>query len=89
MRFSTCSAASTNHSKGYPAEEYWVTTEDGYILNMQRIPHGRNGTAPGPVVFLQHCLLGASPDWLVNLANESLAFILANAGFDVNVLGNT
>lgn len=28
-------------TKGYPAENHWVTTQDGYILNLQRIPHGK------------------------------------------------
>lgn len=29
-------------SKGYPCENHYATTEDGFILNMQRIPRGQS-----------------------------------------------
>lgn len=53
----------------YPLEIHQVTTSDGYILTMHRIPHGRDQnndpSAKRPVVFVMHGLLSSSADWVL------------------------
>lgn len=52
---------------GYTCEVHKVTTPDGYILTMHRIPHGKTGVTNNnrPVVYLQHGLLASSADWII------------------------
>ncbi|XP_028155985.1 lipase 3-like [Ostrinia furnacalis] len=80
---------------GYPIESHEVTTSDGYILTMHRIPHGRdqnNRPDPNkPVVFLMHGMLSSSADYLVLGPGNALGYVLAEEGYDVwlgNARGN-
>ncbi|XP_063593362.1 lipase lipl-1-like [Penaeus indicus] len=58
---------------GYPVETHHLTTEDGYILEMHRIPHGISGPSESrPVAFLEHCLLCSSADYIMNVPEKAL-----------------
>ena len=72
---------------GYPIEEHFVLTEDGYILGMHRIPYGKSGKnggiKPGPPVFLAHGLTSSSAQWVFGPPEKSLGLLLADAGNDI------
>lgn len=68
-----------------------MTTPDGYILSLFRIPHGVKNSTSGDrkePVFIQHGLMSSAMDFLVTGPDRALGFIMADAGYDV-WLGNT
>ncbi|KAF2882050.1 hypothetical protein ILUMI_24122 [Ignelater luminosus] len=71
---------------GYPVEVHKVITLDGYILTVFRIPNYYSKTPRREPVFLQHGWM-SSAAFFVAHGKESLAFELADNGYDV-WLGN-
>ncbi|XP_047172447.1 triacylglycerol lipase 2 isoform X2 [Vigna umbellata] len=81
-----CSSSVIVH--GYECQEHEVTTNDGYILSVQRIPEGRGGKGSGSrtskqPVIIQHGVLVDGVTWLLNSPEQDLPLILADNGFDV------
>ncbi|CAN0924678.1 Triacylglycerol lipase 2, partial [Linum grandiflorum] len=73
---------------GYKCEEVYVTTKDGFILNLQRISTGKtikggNRKSKLPPVLIQHGLLVDGITWLMNSPQQNLPMILVDQGFDV------
>lgn len=76
------------HYLHYPAKEYDVVTQDGYILKLFRVQAKHSELVnTKPVVLIQHGLLDVSDSFIVNEEQSAPALILANQGYDV-WLGN-
>ncbi|XP_062540108.1 lipase 3-like [Armigeres subalbatus] len=72
---------------GYKVEVHSVTTEDGYMLTLFRIMPRKPSTSKKLPVFVMHGLLGSSADFVITGPNNSLAYYLADDGYEV-WLGN-
>ncbi|XP_075529851.1 lipase lipl-1-like [Dermacentor variabilis] len=78
---------------GYPCETTHVTTEDGYILQLDRVPYGihdnvsnadqENGTSIRQPVLLVPAFFTASDLYFLNFPWQSPGFLFADNGFDV------
>ncbi|KAJ3000401.1 cholesterol esterase [Globomyces sp. JEL0801] len=68
----------------YPCESHIVSGSDGYHIQLFRIPHGKNGTVTNKYpVLLWHGLANSSELFVAGTPECSLAYVLADAGFDV------
>ncbi|XP_030383521.1 lipase 1-like [Scaptodrosophila lebanonensis] len=70
----------------YPVETHYVTTGDGYVLCLHRIP--RPDSQP---ILLVHGLMSSSASWVQMGPRNGLAYILFRRGYDVwmlNTRGN-
>lgn len=65
--------------RGYPVRTYSVTTDDGYILELHRIPFGKSSSGDSSirrrVVFLQHGLLNTDAAWLMLPSDQALGIL--------------
>lgn len=81
---------------GYPFEVHYITTTDGYILQIHRFPaktsKATSNKKSAPAIILMHGLLGSSADWIVTGPKRSFALYMHDNGYDVwlgNSRGNT
>lgn len=70
--------------QGYPYEKYDVVTQDGYILQLERLPQPKSSN----VLYFQHGVVDNSFAWFGHIEGEAasaLAFRAFDAGYDVFV----
>jgi lysosomal acid lipase/cholesteryl ester hydrolase len=96
MEMDTCEFI---ESREYPAESHFVSTPDGYILGLHRIPSEKrvsldgaddvsSSSPPRGVVLIVHGFMQSSESFVVRReSTNSLPLVLADAGYDV-WLGN-
>ena len=73
---------------GYYSESHFVTTEDGYILNLYHIMKTPNPPKGLEVVYMQHGILDTADTWIFHHKDVAPAYQLLEAGYDV-WLGNS
>ena len=66
-------------SRGYPCEQHEVTTADGYINILIRIPRKESRYA----LFLQCGLGDTSVGWIIHPSSHGLAIQAWNLGYDI------
>ena len=66
---------------GLRAEKHFVTTEDGYILQLFRVTN-RKSSWDLPAVYFQHGSQSSAMDWAWN-KEKSCPFVVAKSGYDV------
>ncbi|KAL3211706.1 hypothetical protein MRX96_008408 [Rhipicephalus microplus] len=87
-RLSPCELIKYN---GYPCEMSYATTDDGYLLEVDHVPHGRDASpstandraTPRFPVLLLPAFTSASDMWFLNPPSQSPGFLLVDRGFDV------
>ncbi|XP_066257714.1 lipase 3-like [Euwallacea similis] len=73
-------------SHGYPTEIHEVETEDGYLLDVYRVPSSpKIGTksANSFPVLINHGLMGSAENFIIGGPSKALAYVLADKGYDV------
>ena len=78
-------------SRGYHAEMHPVTTDDGYILMLHRIPYpkARNSGPTGQPVFILHGIPDSSADWVLLPTEKSLGTTIRRIIFALLILIHT